>query len=70
MGIVVEGGEGGYFGADPAQLRVGDEMSPGLAHVCGELLECPPDDAGSDIFNCFADYVVPAADSECLVRVR
>lgn len=64
------GGRGGYFGADPAQLGVGDEVSPGLSHVCSELLECPPDDAGCDIFDCFTDYVVPAADSECLVRVR
>ena len=55
-----------FFGADPAQLRVGDEVAPGFAPVGDEGGERAALDAVGYVVNCFADDVVSAADCEGL----
>jgi len=55
-----------FFGADPAQLGVLDEITPGLAPVGDEGGEGAAFDAVGDVVDGHADDVVAAADGEGL----
>lgn len=55
-----------FFGADPSQLRVGDEVAPGDAPVGDEGGEGSSADTVGDVVYGVADDVVAAADCECL----
>lgn len=56
------------FWADPAQLRVVDEVAPGLAPVGDERGEGAAADAVGDVVDGGADDVVAAADGEGLSK--
>jgi hypothetical protein len=57
------------FRADPAELRVVDEMAPGLAPVCDEGGEGAALETVGDVCDGGADNVVAAANSEGLQGV-
>lgn len=58
------------FGADPAELRVVDEMAPGLAPVFDERVEGAALDAVGEVGNGCAYDFVAAANGEGLIQVR
>lgn len=55
-----------FLGADPAELRVVDEMAPCLAPVRDERFECAALDAVGEVRDGGADDLVAAADCEGL----
>jgi hypothetical protein len=54
------------LGADPSELTVVDEMSPGLAPVCDEGGEGPALETLGDVVDGCTDDVVSTADGEGL----
>lgn len=52
------------FGADPSEMGVGDEISPGLTPIGGQGREGFADDAFGEGGDGVADNVVPATDGE------
>lgn len=56
------------FGSDPAELRVGDEVSPCGTPVCDEGLEGLALDAVGEEGDGLADNLVAAADCEGLIQ--
>jgi hypothetical protein len=71
---VYDGAEGevddAFFGADPAELRVVDQVAPCLAPVFDEGFEGAAFDAVGEVGDCGADDFVTAADCEGLDGVR
>lgn len=55
-----------FFGTDPAELTVGDEVAPCLSPIRDEGGERAPFNAVGDVVNSLADNIVAAADGEGL----
>lgn len=59
-----------FFWADPTELGVGGEVTPGAAPVGGEGGEVLVENEGGEKVDGGADELVAAADGECLVQCK